>query len=147
MNTCYNLYYTYDILCTFLGVSWWEGAVWHCWTCWTTRQTRPSGPSWTCWGEGSSCEYSGEFCLMSSSVQRHCPPSQRKTINCWFSLCSLSPVKGEKGPIGPAGRDGVQGPVGLPGPAGSPGVPGEDGDKVSTLRNSLHTNTSFQKPP
>lgn len=51
-------------------------------------------------------------------------------------------MKGEKGPIGPAGRDGVQGPVGLPGPAGPLGVPGEDGDKVSTLRDNLHTNIS-----
>lgn len=87
---------------------------------------------------------------MGSSVQRHqghCPSSQRKLIYCWFALCSVSPVKGEKGPIGPAGRDGVQGPVGLPGPAGPPGVPGEDGDKVSALPNILCTNALFKKAP
>lgn len=77
---------------------------------------------------------------MSGSVQRHqehCPSSQRNLIYCWFSLCYVCLVKGEKGPIGPAGRDGVQGPVGLPGPAGSPGVPGEDGDKVSAQKQCL----------
>ena len=62
-------------------------------------------------------------------------PKETQLLIFFFVL--ISPVQGEKGPIGPAGRDGVQGPVGLPGPAGSPGVPGEDGDKASNSKSSF----------